>query len=676
MEGNEDRKPSSDIENTMAALQELQQSLQERAGPSEDPFSHQQPSSVDELESAILSEAQTKSSSCSNIPELDISEAEMKMSYSGSGSSTADNFLDSSGDMHSSKHHSMQYVIVQDPIDLNSLDDFDNVQMPQSKPLSSLVNTSAVSPMKFPMEYEMDDEKSGIFSSISVLNIPKISKSYAAEEQEKVITRKEELFSKETENIQDIVFQDPQTNIEVSLNSPHSMKQHDQEEHSPRKENDTVNVKTEATDSETEDSSLQAQKDKATFSENLGLIPTIIKINQRTEQKYFARKGLSDCIGNADLFKERNLNRNEKKRNSSQKHEHSSNSKEFYKCGGCGKRFAMVCKLHDHLQDKCSTGSYHYDHVLKTAFPKHDTACSFSQTSDDSDDPSFDSSFTFPSVSNTVTNTQADEIKQKLNLKIKYGKKEKKTKLIDQPPKRKRGRPRKKQPEEVFTVKQEPEEPAVDINENLDGTLNEGSPSAFEFVSSVVARITQEVNNERAVLAKYANGEFPDQTDDSLLQFDYSTKGSGTKMNAKRTRKRKSTIPRKIVASDAIVPENDEEEPNNKIKVIEKHQCSFCEVAFSYKNDLLKHEMSSHSDQLKYDCDECNMRFVREADFARHKVFVHIEQREEDGIKKEPKKKGRRPLPRRFELCEFCSRKIPIARIEIHKRIHTGTIEH
>ena len=52
-----------------------------------------------------------------------------------------------------------------------------------------------------------------------------------------------------------------------------------------------------------------------------------------------------------------------------------------FTCGGCDIIFSKICCLHDHLREHVPGGSYHYDHVSKTAFPKYDTVCQYAQTS-------------------------------------------------------------------------------------------------------------------------------------------------------------------------------------------------------------------------------------------------------------------------------------------------------
>ena len=52
----------------------------------------------------------------------------------------------------------------------------------------------------------------------------------------------------------------------------------------------------------------------------------------------------------------------------------------MYRCGACDQEFFTICKLHDHLQHHSAGGSYHYDHVCRTAVPKFDTCCAYTQT--------------------------------------------------------------------------------------------------------------------------------------------------------------------------------------------------------------------------------------------------------------------------------------------------------
>ncbi|XP_045207183.2 uncharacterized protein LOC123559432 [Mercenaria mercenaria] len=62
---------------------------------------------------------------------------------------------------------------------------------------------------------------------------------------------------------------------------------------------------------------------------------------------------------------------------------HAQSKVKKYICGGCLSKFISICHLHKHLENHGSGGSYHFDHVSHTAYPKYDTFCSFTQTDDD-----------------------------------------------------------------------------------------------------------------------------------------------------------------------------------------------------------------------------------------------------------------------------------------------------
>ena len=60
--------------------------------------------------------------------------------------------------------------------------------------------------------------------------------------------------------------------------------------------------------------------------------------------------------------------------------QHAQLKKMKYSCGGCLSKFITICQLHEHLKMHGSGGSYHFDHVSNTAYPKYDTFCSYVQT--------------------------------------------------------------------------------------------------------------------------------------------------------------------------------------------------------------------------------------------------------------------------------------------------------
>ncbi|XP_060560729.1 zinc finger protein 62 homolog [Ruditapes philippinarum] len=51
-----------------------------------------------------------------------------------------------------------------------------------------------------------------------------------------------------------------------------------------------------------------------------------------------------------------------------------------FTCGVCSKVLSSICLLHQHLTGHSSGGSYHFDNVLRVAFPKYDSICASTQT--------------------------------------------------------------------------------------------------------------------------------------------------------------------------------------------------------------------------------------------------------------------------------------------------------
>ncbi|XP_053408525.1 zinc finger protein 675-like isoform X2 [Mercenaria mercenaria] len=60
-------------------------------------------------------------------------------------------------------------------------------------------------------------------------------------------------------------------------------------------------------------------------------------------------------------------------------HESNSRDDSLFTCGGCQTKFRTICCLHVHIDRHQEGGSYTYDHVTKTAFPKFDSVCAYTQ---------------------------------------------------------------------------------------------------------------------------------------------------------------------------------------------------------------------------------------------------------------------------------------------------------
>lgn len=61
--------------------------------------------------------------------------------------------------------------------------------------------------------------------------------------------------------------------------------------------------------------------------------------------------------------------------------ENKNSDQERYQCGVCSETFCTICRLHNHLtMYHLLNGSYQYDYFIRTAFPKYDSLCQFTQT--------------------------------------------------------------------------------------------------------------------------------------------------------------------------------------------------------------------------------------------------------------------------------------------------------
>ncbi|XP_045209610.2 uncharacterized protein LOC123561365 [Mercenaria mercenaria] len=433
-----------------------------------------------------------------------------------------------------------------------------------------------------------------------------------------------------------------------------------------------------------------------TFSENLGLIPAESEIKIKEERARNASKGVRtrkslelgtlnatvEPVTFPGVAKVKNNNRSvdvdfdESVPLLGHKHRPGC-----YRCGSCTKTFMTICKLHDHLQDHCFGGSYHYDHLLKTAFPKYDTACSYSQTNYEFD------------------KDQAQKIlkprKGKLSVKFKAPKlKTKTTALRNFVPvgKRKRGRPRKIQvaqenvendPDEDMEIQNDfadgneelvlKEEP---VSYNIDGTPFDTDGESESKMDEIDDKVEEKFENMDD--NTNASSDFVDNYLKNLDDDINTIASSEPEKEKKKTRKRKSSIPRKIMVNSES--EDGEKIVNSRIKPEMKITCEFCPNKFQYTRGLIRHEQEKHADQMKYNCDECNQKFMREYNLERHKLCSHtvgkskfIQQRK--GIYREKKKPGRRPLeksPESTTPCEICGIDVPSSKLDIHIRLHTG----
>jgi hypothetical protein len=438
-------------------------------------------------------------------------------------------------------------------------------------------------------------------------------------------------------------------------------------------------------------------QEKTMFSENLGLIPADSETKIIAERAKNATKGVrtrkSFELGTLTATVEpvsfpSVVNRKDENKSNDVDMDEAglllghTHKPGCFRCGSCAKKFMTICKLHDHLHDHCFGGSYHYDHLLKTAFPKYDTTCSYTQTGFDFD------------KENTLKILKPK--KGKLKLKFKTAKPSVLKGTAPFTGKRKRGRPRKIQVVEDntdfdehdmeilgdqsdinknVTVKEEP------VGYNIDGTLFDTSEIIPEDTFDTVKDSTENMEDNTNTTSSFVDNYLKELDDDHDVTTIAQAEVEDPEKEKKKARKRKSSVPRKITVSE----ESDGGKiVNSRVKPEMKITCEFCPSKFQYTRGLIRHEQEKHADQMKFDCDKCDQKFMREYNLERHKLCAHTEGKskliqQKKGIYREKKKPGRRPqekLPDADTPCEICGVDVPSSKLDIHIRLHTGIFIH
>lgn len=505
-----------------------------------------------------------------------------------------------------------------------------------------------------------------------------------------------EIMETENSDLDAIFTRDPVQNMKLSKDNSATTSA----DAGTNTEDDLLDSDLENSDNETVKENIQEKitHEKTMFSENLGLIPTENEMKIIAERTKNASRGVRtrksyeqgaltatvEPVSFTASVMDSPVNRKPNSIDSSevpnQGHKHRPGC---YRCGACSRTFITICKLHDHLQDHCFGGSYHYDHLLKTAFPKYDTTCSYAQTNFD-----FDKEHPEKFIKPTT----------RVTIKLKAPKLKGKRSTLKNVPsslgKRKRGRPRKVEEENVkVEADEEVEQDYSEADHDLRADLKEEAVSyntdGTEFDNACEPDTSCEpdtnvddTNDERIEEKLENNAKNTSELVDMCLkglEDDISRIARGERENdRKKTRKRKSSIPRKIT----VTSESDNDKiVNSRTKPEMKITCEFCPSKFQYTRGLIRHEQEKHADQMKFECDQCDQKFMREYNLERHKLCSHtvgkskfLQQRK--GIYREKKRPGRRrhqeKSPEPNISCEICGVDVPETKLDIHIRLHTG----
>lgn len=296
-------------------------------------------------------------------------------------------------------------------------------------------------------------------------------------------------------------------------------------------------------------------------------------------------------------------------------------------CGGCFSRFISICHLHKHLEKHGSGGSYHFDHISQTAYPKYDTFCSFTQT--DIDFSGRKSESIVSEDENCVTEVANDERNEAVPLLDEQVKGFNESKVPEQKlqpnrkcRKRKQDNPKPSKPrlintrksEKSRTVRKKHKDP--DFYEDYDSDLSE---------PHTVGLSDSKKNDE--VIAENLDSE----TVEVKLEVtsDESEEQKVTKPLRKRGRPRKSEINfEKNAAKKKKMVKHD-------VKVSEKQVRE--EIKRSFDEEILTEETYDHFEDVE----------------------AHVKQKVEKNATK-------------YQMCDVCGLPVPKYNYLYHMRRHTG----
>ena len=98
------------------------------------------------------------------------------------------------------------------------------------------------------------------------------------------------------------------------------------------------------------------------------------------------------------------------------------NPKDQLKCGSCKTTFETICSLHVHCTQHGGEGSYYFDNLTLTAFPKYGTACAFTQVSTELLDIELKTETTETSFQTVTCNSNSWELVPKRETPVRQSK--------------------------------------------------------------------------------------------------------------------------------------------------------------------------------------------------------------------------------------------------------------
>lgn len=355
-----------------------------------------------------------------------------------------------------------------------------------------------------------------------------------------------------------------------------------------------------------------------------------------------------------------------------------------FRCGGCQKKFQTICRLHKHLKVYHKTGgSYHYDDVLQTAFPKYESFCRFTQTEEEvwCRDEDFDRQEDDMDTSEASAGDCPKQFKT--------------------------------------------EKSQLDVVK---------SPENFEDeISSLEDRVDKCGESLNLEKSDDAEGETKAKISEVIKKHHeggrkLARKKSRAKRDLKTSGKDKSSV--KAVENQMEVEEcgtDDNSKSSSPVEDLDRpiksedksggFSCELCDATFKNNSSLVRHEKTKHAADLKVQCMDCDRKFMREKDLNRHRTYAHsqVKPKKEvrdfsDGSPKvsnsgehadvgnkgdtehgvavteheyaltDKDSKAQKKLRSKEEImhlkvpytCELCGHIMPRSKMKIHQRIHTG----
>ena len=311
----------------------------------------------------------------------------------------------------------------------------------------------------------------------------------------------------------------------------------------------------------------------------------------------------------------------------------------MFQCGGCQVKYDDLINLHKHLQaSHNSTGSYFYNGDLKVAFPKYDTVCKGTQTSEETYQYCINSlgGEVEDSLSDDTCDDDFIEMEEPLNMTGKL-------------------RTKYPIPGQMKTVSEghegfmgKPGDFVVKGGESMD-KLGEFMVKHEVFVDKLEEFVDKPVG-------QWTENQFLD----SLSQKPHSESRlakEGKKQKLSMVRQRKKPV--KVKKEKTIV------KVRNKMKVCSEKtdektealsfKCDLCLLEFDHKEELKYHKDTSHliQEDGKLKCDLCEKSLTTRQALKRH-LLVHL---------------GLTP-----HVCDECGKKFRTrSELNHHKAIHSGT---